>query len=78
MLQSRNKICVFAKLLTPALNWKLTEEPKLGQVEIENWFDIPRSLDKNGNVRLDLFAFVLKNNNDEDKIQVSQIVELIP
>ncbi len=77
-LHSRNKFVVLARLLHSNIDWKLSEKSKLGQVEIENWFDIPRAHDKNGNQRLDLFAFALKNNEDKDKLQVNQIVELIP
>lgn len=75
-LQSRNKVCVFVKLLTPNSNWQLSDESKLGPVQIENWFDIPRKLDKDGNIRLDLFLFVFKNNIDKDKLKINQIAEL--
>ncbi len=75
-LRARNKVVVFARLLDSNLDWKLSEKSKLEQVEIENWFDIPRALDKDGNIRLDLFAFALKNNMDEYKLQIGQIAEL--
>jgi hypothetical protein len=77
-LDTRNKVCVFARVLNSDLSWKLTDESKLGVVRIENWLEIPRSHDKDGNIRLDLFAFLLKNNDDKDKLKVNQIVELIP
>ena len=77
-LKSRNKIYVFAKLLTPNSDWHLSDKSKLGDVEIEKSIDIPRKLDDDGNVRLNLFAFVLKNNNDRNKLKVNQIAELIP
>ena len=34
-LYARNKICVFARLLNTNSDWKLTDEFKLGQVQIE-------------------------------------------
>jgi hypothetical protein len=77
-LHARNKVCVFARLLDSSLDWKLTNESKLGQVQIENWFDIPRAHDKDGNIRLDLFAFQLKNNDDKNKLNINQVVELAP
>jgi hypothetical protein len=77
-LQIKNKVCILARLLDSNLDWKLSEKSKLGQVEIENWFDIPRALDKNGKQRLDLFAFVLKSTLDRDKLKINQIVDLIP
>ena len=76
-LQAQNKIYVFAKQLNTDVNWELTETTKLGQVLIEQWLDIPRKLDKAGNIRLDVFTFALKNNEDENKLAVNQIVELI-
>ena len=76
-LHTRNKVCVFARLLNSNLDWKLTDESKLGSVQIENWLDIPRAHDKNGNRRLDLFAFQLKNNDDKDKLTINQVVDLI-
>jgi hypothetical protein len=75
-LQSRNKVCVFARLLDSNSDWKLTNESKLGDVQIENLFDIPRAHDKDGNIRLDLFAFLLKKSDDINKLQINQIVEL--
>lgn len=39
--------------------------------------DIPRSIDEQGNQRYDQFVFVLKDNNDKNKIQEKAIVELI-
>ena len=75
-LKPRDKIFVLARLLNSNLDWRLTDESKLDEVQIENWFDIPRSVDKNGNQRLDLFAFMLKNNDDKGKLTINQIVEL--
>ena len=78
VIELRNRICVFAKQLNSNLDWQLTDDSKLGQVQIEKWCDIPRSLDKDGNIRLDLIAFILKENDDKHKLKVNQTVELIP
>ena len=77
-IESRNKYFVAAKLLSSNPDWKLTEKTRLGQIEIENWFDIPRALDKDGNIRFDLFIFQLKNSDDRNKIKINEIVELNP
>jgi hypothetical protein len=76
-LSLRDKVYVFAKQMNSNLDWKLTDNSKLGVIQIENWCDIPRAIDKNGNQGLDLFAFVLKNKYDKDKLKEGQIVELI-
>jgi hypothetical protein len=68
-LKGRDKICVLAKLLDIDSSFQLTDKSRLGEVEIENWFDIPRKLDDNGNIRVDLYAFLLKNKLDLNKIQ---------
>ena len=44
--------------------------------EIENWFDIPRALDGDGNQRKDTFAFVLKNPDDKVNISENDILQL--
>lgn len=41
-------------------DWALTDKVTLAGFPIHKWTDIPRSLDKNGQQRFDLFAFVLK------------------
>ena len=76
-LTNRNKIIVFARLLEPNLGeWRVTDKSKIGGVEIEPFLDMPRALDKNGNPRLDLFAFILKKTEDKDKFQTGRVVEL--
>jgi hypothetical protein len=67
---------VFAKHLNQGKNWKLTEESKLGGIEIKPVLSIPRALDKKGNPRFDLFAFHLKNISDNIKLKEGDIVEL--
>lgn len=73
-----NKVYILAKLLNTRLDWKLTDESAIGQVQIEKWCDSPRAINNDGDLRLDLFSFVLKNNDDKTKLKVNQIAELIP
>ena len=49
----------------------------MGDIEVENWFDIPRANNEKGDIRTDLFAFALKNTNDKDKIILGEVVNLI-
>ena len=42
----------------------LGSEPMLAGRVIERWMDIPRALDADGNPRLDLFAFQLRDAAD--------------
>lgn len=74
-LKARNKICVFARLLGKN-DFKLSEQSTLGNVDIENWLDIPQQTDDDGNPRTDLFAFLLKKNNDRNRLSPGKIVEL--
>lgn len=68
---------VLGRIQESGINCQITENSKLGNVEIEKFMDIPRVLDEKGNQRLDLFAFKLKNRSDKSKLFKGQIVELI-
>ena len=54
---------LLAKLLTNESNFHLTEKSTLGGFEIKR-FGIPRALDDDGNLKIDLFTFDLKNKAD--------------
>ena len=58
-------------------DFKLSEKSTLGNVAIENWLDIPGETDDDGNPRTDLFAFLLRENNDRNRLKPGDIVELI-
>ena len=58
------------------LNFRLTNNPRLGGVEITDWFDIPRSVDEKGRQRQGIFIFQFKNSEDREKLEQGQIVEL--
>lgn len=77
-IKSRNKVYILAKLLDLDQKCTLTDKSRLGNVEIEKWFDIPRAHDNDGNLRSDLFAFAMKRSEDESKLQINQVVELVP
>jgi len=76
-LKARNKTCVFAQLIGDDSDFKLSEKSMLGNAPIENWLDIPKVDDEDGNPRTDLFAFLLKENSDKDKLKIGEIAELI-
>lgn len=69
---------VFARRLEPSRDWALSDNARLGGVPIERWFDIVRAHDKNGNPRLDLFAFRPRDWDSVAALSIGQIVELEP
>lgn len=69
---------VFAKSLEKEKNFWVTENSKLGNVEITKTLDQPRALEENGEPRLDLYAFQLKNESDSHHFKEGEIIELIP
>jgi hypothetical protein len=77
-LSSKKQVYVLARILDKDFNFKLTDDSRLGNVPIEKWFDIPRAQDANGNVRIDLFAFLLKNVDDKELLKIGDVTELIP
>ncbi len=77
-MEETTKVCVFARLLNTKLEWQLSDESAIGEVKIEKWCDSPRTFNNDGDIRLDLFAFVLKNKNDKARLKINQIAELTP
>ena len=55
---------VFARSLGSKLGFRIVEGSTLGGHALEPYLDIPRSLDKDGKQRFDLFAFVLKRTEE--------------
>ena len=68
---------VFARCLDKEINFIVTDNSRLNDVEISNQFNQPRVLDKDGKSRLDIFAFKIRYKKDCDKLEEGQIVELI-
>lgn len=69
---------VFARQLATRQNFVVTDKSFLGGVELEKYLDMPRKLDDKGEQRNDLFAFQIKNGQDNSKLKQKAIVELIP
>ena len=69
---------VFARHLTPGHNFFVTEKSFLGGVELAKYLDIPRATNDKGEQRYDLFAFHLKNDEDNSKLKPKAVVELTP
>ncbi|HEX7902869.1 MAG TPA: hypothetical protein VF487_03240 [Chitinophagaceae bacterium] len=76
-LIARGQIVIAAKRLDNVI-FRLSDKSKLNDVPIENFTDIPKAHDKDGNIRYDLFVFILKNKEDKDKFVIGQVVELSP
>jgi len=72
----KNQVYVFTRILDLNQNFKLSDTTLFGGVEIEKWLDIPIANDENGNQRKDNVAFVLKNADDQGKINLGDILEL--
>lgn len=69
---------VFARQLAIGQNFVVTDKSFLGGVELGKYLDIPRALDDKGEQRNDLFAFQIKNDEDNSKLKPKAVVELIP
>ncbi len=72
------KPVIMARLVDAGADFWLTENSRLGGVAITKEFTIPRAIDKEGNQRLDLFAFEIKHSDDVNKAQKGEIIELLP
>ena len=72
----KSKSVIIARLLDEKTDFSLTENSRLGGIEITPNLGMPRILDKDGNPRFDIVAFELKYRNDHDKLYEGQIVEL--
>ncbi len=68
---------VVARLLDSDSNFSLTENTTLGGVAIQSTLTMPRSTDKHGNPRLDLFVFRLRRRDDAGELAEGQMVELL-
>ena len=67
---------VFAKCLEMGKEFEVTNNSKLGNVDV-NVLNQPRALDKEVNPRLDLFLFKIRYKKDHNELNEGQIVELI-
>ncbi len=69
---------VLARHLNPGQNFVVTEKSFLGAAELAKYLDIPKATNDKGEQRYDLFAFHLKNDEDNTKLKPNTVVELIP
>lgn len=69
---------IAATLIEKGNGFWLPAYSKLGNVEIKNYANQPRSKDENGNLKTDLWGFQLKHETDFDKLIEGEIVELFP
>lgn len=67
---------VLARLLTNTPHFRLTDDSMLGNTEIIKRIEMPRSIDENGEIKLDLFVFRLVNEEDKDNFSKSALIEL--
>jgi hypothetical protein len=68
---------VAVRLIDPVQDFCLNNASFSNGVELENVFDMPRALDKNGNQRLDLIIIQLKNESDAEKLIPGTITEIV-
>ncbi|MBO9564080.1 MAG: hypothetical protein J7621_14950 [Niastella sp.] len=75
MLDIQKKVYVIARLTNPNAFFYLTDDLYLGGIPVNIGMS-PRTIDKAGKPRLDLYTFVLKSKSDKGKLQVNDILEL--
>jgi hypothetical protein len=71
------KYFVFAKCLEIEKEFKVTDNSRLGEIEISKFLTQPRATDKEGKPRFDIFIFKIRYKKDCDELEEGQIVELI-
>lgn len=67
---------ILVKYLSGKKDFEITSESKLGNIELEEYLDMPRKMDKNGKSMLDSFILKPKKASDLDNFKVGQIVHL--
>lgn len=69
---------ILAECLEKDKNFEVTKNMRLGSVELEEWFSMPRALDQNGQPRCDLFVFAMRKKQDASRLKKGDIVQLLP
>jgi hypothetical protein len=67
---------IFAKQVEPEVNFSVKAGTYLGDIELEEYLDMPRALDEKGQQRNDLFIFKPKQQVDKAKLNKGMIVKL--
>jgi hypothetical protein len=75
-MQMGDKVQIVTELVNKGGQFDLSDNSFLGGIPIENWLDMPRMVDEQGNQRFDWFVFKLKDKNDIHKLKEQDIVEL--
>jgi len=68
---------ILVKLLNKEDGFSITNESKLGNVPLMEYLNMPRKIDKNGNLMLDCFLLKPKLQSDVDRFKIGQIANLI-
>lgn len=69
-------IFVAARLLNPHIPFTMSETPKLGDIPIERWIEVPRKLGADGKPRFDYVVFRLVSAADRTNIRPGQRIVL--
>lgn len=69
---------VLARQVSPGQNFVVTDESFLGDVELSKYLDVPRATNDKGGQRHNLFAFRLKNDEDNSTLKPMTVVDLVP
>lgn len=56
----------------------ISEKTYLGNVALDKYVDMPRKLEENGDLDVDLYSVKLKNDHEVFRLKENTIVELIP
>jgi hypothetical protein len=76
IITNNEKVYVLAKHINIDINFFLADNSYFGPAPIEKWMDIPRAHDAEGNLRSNLYAFVLKHSADKDKLKTGEVFSL--
>jgi hypothetical protein len=67
---------VVARIVDRSAAVVVTPTMTLGECAVEQWLEMPRSLDAAGRQRMDLFGFCLKTASDLGRLNVGDVVVL--
>lgn len=67
---------ILVHLISEELEFELTDNTTLGGIPVQKTFSVPRAKANEGKIHL--IGFFPKNKQDLDKLEIGQVVELIP
>jgi hypothetical protein len=68
---------VLTRAVDPALEFMIPSDARLGGCPIEQWLEVPRALDANGQQRRDVYGFRLRQASDRSRLIVGATVVLV-